>query len=181
MTPHVSVIIPTHDRREMLRLTLRTVLWQAAIDLEAIVVDDGSTDGTIDAVRAIDDARVRCIRHETPQGVSTARNHGIDVARGSWIAFLDDDDLWAPTKLQAQLEAAAAANATWCYTGAVMINDRQRIVGGTPPALPGAVMAELRSSNLVPGGCSGVVVTSDALASAGRFDPRLVNLADWDL
>lgn len=181
MTPQVTVIIPTHDRRDLLRLTLRTVLWQTGIDLEAIVVDDGSTDGTSEVVQAIDDARVRCVRQETPQGVSTARNHGMDLARGNWIAFLDDDDLWAPTKLLAQLEAAEASNATWCYTGAVKIDDRQRIVGGTPPPSPGAVMARLRSSNLVPGGCSGVVVTRRALASAGRFDPRLVNLADWDL
>src|SRR5918996_76049 len=115
MTPQASVIIPTHDRRDLLRLTLRTVLWQTGIDLEAIVVDDGSTDGTSDVVQAIGDARLRCVRHETPQGVSTARNHGMDLARGNWIAFLDDDDLWAPTKLRAQLDSATASNATWCY------------------------------------------------------------------
>jgi glycosyltransferase involved in cell wall biosynthesis len=179
--PQISVVIPTHDRRDLLMLTLRTVLWQEGIELEVIVVDDGSHDGTLDAVKAIGDARVRCLRHETPQGVSTARNRGIDDAHGEWIAFLDDDDLWAATKLRTQLEAAARANATWCYAGAVKIDATQRVIGGTPPSPPGVVTARLPSWNLVPGGCSGVVANRDALRSAGTFDPRLVNLADWDL
>ncbi len=179
--PQVSVVIPTHDRRGLLMLTLRTVLWQEDIQLEVIVVDDGSHDGTIDAVKAIGDARVRSLRHETPQGVSTARNRGIDDARGEWIAFVDDDDLWAATKLRTQLETAARANATWCYAGAVKIDATQRVIGGRPPPPPGLVTARLPSWNLVPGGCSGVVANRDALRSAGTFDPRLVNLADWDL
>lgn len=179
--PQVSVVIPTHDRRALLMLTLQTALWQQDVELEVIVVDDGSTDDTSESVAGIGDRRVRSLRHETPQGVSTARNHGIDAARGAWIAFLDDDDLWAPNKLAAQLEAAAASQATWCYTGAVKVDKRQRILGGTPPDPPTTVMARLPSLNLVPGGCSGVIVTREALASAGGFDARLVNLADWDL
>jgi glycosyltransferase involved in cell wall biosynthesis len=179
--PQVSVIVPTHDRRTFLMLTLRTVLWQRGVELEVIVVDDGSADGTRDAVSALDDGRIRSIRHDTPLGVSVARNHGVDVARGAWVAFLDDDDLWAPNKLEAQIQAAAASDATWCYTGAVKIDQRERILGGTPPEPPATVMARLPSLNLVPGGCSGVVANRTALASAGRFDPGLVNLADWDL
>jgi len=179
--PQVSVVIPTHDRREMLMLTLRTVLWQQDVEFEVIVVDDGSTDGTSEALAGLGDRRVRSLRHETPLGVSEARNHGIDVAQGEWIAFLDDDDLWAPNKLKAQLEAAAGTDLTWCYTGAVKIDQRERILGGQPPPPPAAVMARLPSWNLVPGGCSGVIVTRAALASAGGFDAQLVNLADWDL
>jgi glycosyltransferase involved in cell wall biosynthesis len=179
--PQVSVVIPTHDRRDLLMLTLRTVLWQQDIQLEVIVVDDGSRDGSIDAVKAIGDARVRSLRHEIPQGVSTARNRGIDDARGEWIAFLDDDDLWAAAKLRTQLEAAARTNATWCYAGAVKIDATQRVIGGTQPPPPDVVTARLPSWNLVPGGCSGVIANRDALRAAGTFDPRLVNLADWDL
>jgi glycosyltransferase involved in cell wall biosynthesis len=179
--PQISVIVPTHDRRALLMLTLRTVLWQQGVDLEVIVVDDGSVDGTSDAVTALDDGRVRSIRHDTPLGVSVARNHGIDVARGRWVAFLDDDDLWAPNKLEAQIQAAAASRATWCYAGAVKIDGWQRIVGGRPPPTPDIVAARLPRWNLVPGGCSGVIAARTALESAGGFDPRLVNLADWDL
>jgi glycosyltransferase involved in cell wall biosynthesis len=178
--PQVSVVIPTHDRRDMFGMTLRTALWQQDVDLEVIVVDDGSADGTGEFVSRLGDDRIHLLRHDTPQGVSAARNRGIEAAQGDWIAFLDDDDLWAPNKLEAQLGAAERA-ATWSYTGAVKIDDRQRIRGGTPPPPPSLVMSQLPSFNLVPGGCSGVIATREALTEAGRFDPRLVNLADWDL
>lgn len=179
--PQVSVVIPTHNRHGLLTLTLKTVLWQRNVDLEVIVVDDGSTDGTSVSLEGLGDRRVRLVRHETPQGVSTARNHGIDAARGEWIAFLDDDDLWAPNKLALQLQAAIGSNTTWSYAGAVKIDERQRIVGGRPPPSAAVLMARLPSWNLVPGGCSGVIAARVALASAGYFDGRLVNLADWDL
>ena len=140
-------------------LTLRTVLWQRDVELEVIVVDDGSVDGTSDAISALDDGHIRSIRHDTPLGVSIARNHGVDVARGQWVAFLDDDDLWAPNKLEAQIEAAAASDATWCYAGAVKIDRVNRSSAGRPPTA-GTVMARLPRLNLVPGGCSGVIANA---------------------
>jgi glycosyltransferase involved in cell wall biosynthesis len=178
--PQVSVVIPTHDRSAMLRLTLGSALWQREVELEVIVVDDGSTDDTAPAVARLADRRVRLVRHETPEGVSAARNRGIDEARGDWVAFLDDDDLWAPHKLASQLQAAGSAK-TWVYAGAVKIDERQRIIGGQPPPAPEMLMRRLPTWNLVPGGCSGVIARREALAATGGFDNRLVNLADWDL
>jgi glycosyltransferase involved in cell wall biosynthesis len=179
--PEVSVVIPTHNRGALLALTLRTVLWQEDVSLEVVVVDDGSVAGTVQTVPGIDDPRVRLVRSESAQGVSSARNRGIAEARGDWIAFLDDDDLWAPGKLAAQLHAAAEFQNTWAYAGAVLIDGENSIIGGRPPPSPRDLMVRLPRSNHVPGGCSGVIVTRDALASAGGFDRRLVNLADWDL
>jgi glycosyltransferase involved in cell wall biosynthesis len=121
------------------------------------------------------------IRNESAQGVSSARNRGIDESRGDWIAFLDDDDLWAPRKLAAQLRAAAASHDTWAYAGVIKIDGRNRMIGGRPPPPPREVAEALPRRNSVPGGCSGVIVTREALASAGGFDPGLVNLADWDM
>jgi glycosyltransferase involved in cell wall biosynthesis len=181
MAPEVSVIVPTHERRGLLALTLRTVLWQQEVDLELIVVDDGSTDGTAEAVAGLGDRRIRVVRHDTPLGVSTARNDGIDVARGRWVAFLDDDDLWAPNKLAAQLAGVARSGAIWSYTGDVKIDDQDRIIGGRPPPSPSEVMATLPSWNLVPGGCSSVMADRSTVVSIGGFDRQLVNLADWDL
>jgi glycosyltransferase involved in cell wall biosynthesis len=179
--PHVSVVIPTHNRNRMLAMTLRSVLWQRDTDLEVIVVDDGSTEDTAGTVRSLDDPRIRVLRHDAPRGVSTARNRGIDEARGAWIAFLDDDDLWAPDKLALQQGAAAEVRATWVYAGAVKIDARERITGGRFPPLPSEVMNGLPRRSLIPGGCSGVIVAREALSQTGGFDQRLVNLADWDL
>jgi glycosyltransferase involved in cell wall biosynthesis len=179
--PQVSVVIPTHDRSTLLALTLRSVLWQEDVSLEAIVVDDGSIAGTVREVPGLEDPRVRLIRNESAQGVSSARNRGIDESRGDWIAFLDDDDLWAPRKLAAQLRAAAASHDTWAYAGVIKIDGRNRMIGGRPPPSPREVIEALPRRNSVPGGCSGVIVTREALASAGGFDPGLVNLADWDM
>jgi glycosyltransferase involved in cell wall biosynthesis len=165
----------------MLAMTLRTGLWQRDVELEIVVVDDGSTDDTSAYVRSLDDPRIRVVRHEASRGVSTARNRGIDEARGEWIAFLDDDDLWAPDKLALQLLAADEDPATWVYAGAVKVDAMQRITGGTFPPLPSDVMDGLPRRSLIPGGCSGVMATREALLRTGGFDPRLVNLADWDL
>jgi glycosyltransferase involved in cell wall biosynthesis len=177
----VSVVIPTHDRSQLLTRTLRSALWQRGIDVEIIVVDDGSTDDTAAAVRSVGDPRVRLLRHDPAQGVSTARNRGIEEARGGWIAFLDDDDLWAPSKLARQLQAARDARSTWVYAGAVKIDQAGRITGGAPPPVPREVMARLPGWSVIPGGCSGVLVERATLDHAGVFDTGLVNLADWDL
>jgi glycosyltransferase involved in cell wall biosynthesis len=178
----VSVVVPTHDRRRLLLQTLRSILRQRGVDFEVIVVDDGSTDGTAEMVARLRDARVRVVRHDTPRGVAVARNRGIAEAAGAWLAFCDDDDLWAPDKLARQLQAAHQTGRSWVYTGEVRIDLRQRIVGGThPPPPPERVAARLPHWNLVPGGCSGVIASTAALATAGRFDARLRNLADWDL
>ena len=144
------------------------------------MVDDGSDDGTCEAVEALGDDRIRVIRHDQPGGVSRARNDGIDSARGRWVAFCDDDDLWAPDKLARQI-AAASSHRQWVYCGAVKIDETNRIVGGTPPPNPEVLARRMPSWSLMPGGCSGVVATRAVLSQTGGFDPDLVNFADWDL
>jgi len=104
----ITVIVPTHNRPHLLEITLRSIVAQRGVDLAVTVVDDGSKDPQ--TVRAVIDAlpnsRVRLVRHETPRGVSAARNTGIANSSSEWIGFCDDDDVWAPEKLRAQLAAA---------------------------------------------------------------------------
>ena len=100
MTPAVSVIIPTHNRRAMLREALASVIAQRGASFEVIVVDDGSTDGTWDDLSAGAE-NIRTVR-TARRGPAAARNHGIALARGDLIAFLDSDDLWMPEKLARQ-------------------------------------------------------------------------------
>ena len=88
-TPRVTVVIPTHNRRDLLTATLRGIFVQTIRDIEVIVVDDGSTDGTEAMLSEIEDDRVRLIRHSAPRGVASARNAGIAQASSDWIAFTD--------------------------------------------------------------------------------------------
>ena len=133
MAPTVSVVIPTHNRRELLLRTIHSVLAQEALDFEVVVVDDGSTDGTAEAIRVLNDPRVRVLRNERPVGVAAARNMGAEAATGSWIALLDDDDLWSPEKLRQQLAAAEETGRSWVYAGSVEIDERGVLLGGEPP------------------------------------------------
>src|SRR5262245_25673454 len=116
----VSVIVPTRNRRELLPTTLRSALGQRGVDLELLIVDDASDDDTAAAAQALGDGRIRVIRLDKPSGVSAARNRGAAAAQGEWLAFLDDDDLWAPDKLARQLDAARESGRDWGYTGGVV-------------------------------------------------------------
>ena len=176
----VSVVIPTHNRARLLPLTLFSVLRQQAVDLEVLVVDDGSTEDLRGVVGELNDPRVRLLRHESPQGVSVARNRGVAEAGGRWVAFVDDDDLWAANKLVMQVRAAEQAGRGWAYAGSVNVSEDLRLLGGAPPADPDAVVEALPRTNLVPGGCSSVIVRRDLLPLA-PFNPSLGTCADWDL
>ncbi len=103
MKPTVSVVIPTFNRSNFVSNAIDSVLKQTYKDYEIIVVDDGSTDDTAEKLSAY----VNQIRYvyQKNQGVSAARNKGIELARGEWIALLDSDDLWLPIKLECQLRA----------------------------------------------------------------------------
>jgi glycosyltransferase involved in cell wall biosynthesis len=175
------VVIPTHDRKDLLLRTLHSVLAQQGVELEVLVVDDGSTDGTERLIRSLGDERVGVIRHEAPRGVARARNAGVEVARGSWIALLDDDDLWAPDKLARQLIVARQAGSAWVYGGAVEIDDAGRLLGGERPPQPERLVRQLSRRNLMPAGSSNVIVKTDTFHSTGGFDEQLRHLADWDL
>jgi glycosyltransferase involved in cell wall biosynthesis len=177
----VSVVIPTHNRSAWLRLTLRSALRQQDVDVEVIVVDDGSTDDTADSVLAIGDPNVRLIRNEAPEGVSSARNRGAAAAGGEWIGFVDDDDVWAPDKLARQLEAAGATGRDWVYTGCVNVDESLRIVGGRPPVPPERVVKLITHFNVIPGGGSNVILRREEFERAGPFDVRLKNTEDWEM
>jgi glycosyltransferase involved in cell wall biosynthesis len=178
--PQVSVIVPTLGR-PLLALALRSALNQRGVDLEVLVVDDGSGGRPRPILERIGDPRVRMLGHDRRRGIGAARNTGVAEAGGAWVAFLDDDDLWAPEKLAHQLDRAQAEGRDWVYTGAVGVDDRHRVLHVERPILPEEVVRQLPRRNVVPAGASNVTVRAAALAAAGPFDTRLHGTEDWDL
>lgn len=178
----VSVVVPTYERVASVRASLDSVLRQTMPDLEVIVVDDASTDGTADLVRAIPDERVRLIVHETNRGGNAARQTGIDAARGRWVAFLDSDDIWLETKLARQLERLESAGPDYgfCYTWyAVQLEDGTLL----PPrgtSVEGFARPEFLVGNVV-GTFSTMCVAREVLDRIGGLDQGLPSCQDWDL
>jgi glycosyltransferase involved in cell wall biosynthesis len=117
--PKVSVVIPTYNRAHLLPLAIGSVQSQTLGDTEIIVVDDGSTDDTEAIVTSTPDRRIRYVRSSTNQGSGAARNRGVEVAQGEYIAFLDSDDEWLPAKLEKQIRLMESVDRSVgiCRTG----------------------------------------------------------------
>jgi glycosyltransferase involved in cell wall biosynthesis len=182
--PTVSVVIPTRNRAELLTThALPSALAQRDVDVEVVVVDDGSDDDGRRALDSLTDPRVRVVHHPMREGQSRARNSGIEAARGEWIAFLDDDDLWAPDKLREQLDAAAAAGAEFAYTGVVMVDEAQggEVITVLPPTPPEGLLERLLVTNAIHAGASSVLARASVVREVGGFDANLVQFTDWDL
>lgn len=178
--PEVTIIIPTRDRWSKLSSCgLRSALCQIDVDLEVVVVDDGSSDETTQRLHDLGHAHVRVVRHDEPRGVAAARNAGIAVARGGWIAFLDDDDLWSPLKLRNQLDRAAATNTQLIYTGVIEIDENGNPLQTIVPET--TTLEALLEWNTIPAGSSNVIARSEQLRAVAGFDERLKYVADWDL
>lgn len=129
----VSVIIPTYNRSALLREAVESVLAQTFSDWEIIIVDDGSTDNTIELINSFRNPRVHIFTVPHRGNIATLRNIGVQKSSGDWISFLDSDDLWVPEKLEIQLAALKKNTKQWCY-GAFELMDEK---GATIPSKHG--------------------------------------------
>lgn len=179
----VSVIIPTRNRVGLLPRTLKSALGQHGVDVEVVVVNDGSTDATADFLGDMEEPRLRVVHHPVSRGVAEARNAGIEAADSPWVAFLDDDDLWAPNKLARQLAAASEAEASFVYSSAAILDESLRVTRIDRAPSPQHVASLLLAFDAVPGGGSGVMAATEVVREIGGFDPQLAaaGLEDWDL
>jgi len=172
----VSVVVPVYNAARTLDEALRSVRAQTWSALDIIVVDDGSTDDSaaIASLHADADRRVRILSQRN-RGVAAARNSGIAAAAGEFVAMLDADDLWHPSKIQRQMEVMAEGgdDVGLSYTGYAVLDEFGRIQG--PPVLGaphGMVLKELCRENFIGNGSS-VLFRKAALVSAGGYDPGL--------
>jgi len=177
----VSVIIPAYNAERWLAAAVRSVLEQSR-DLEIIVVNDGSTDGTLGIARSIGDPRI-VIVDKANGGVSSARNAGIEMAKGAYIAFLDADDAMAPGNLAIKLGTLERSGVDWVFADLQPCDPELRPTG---PVMKGTDDDVLRtilsgSGTAVPAPCSNFLARRKCFDGGLRFDERLSNAADQDI
>ena len=176
---NVSVIIPTYNRKNLLKRALRSVSSQTFVPQEIIVVDDGSSDGTKDWVLE----RFPNVRYiyQDNFGVSSARNTGIKEAKGSWIAFLDSDDEWVPNKLEQQKRVINSSQEAWlCHTNEIWIRNGVRVNQMKKHQKYGGDVFEkcLDICRISP---SSVLIKKEVFEMVGLFDESLKVCEDYDL
>ena len=175
----ISVIIPTYNRAHTLPRALESVLKQNYPIHEIIVVDDGSNDNTAEIIQA-HFPTVRSIRQEN-RGVSVARNKGIQTATGEWIALLDSDDCWSPSKLFSQVEALnAQALAVICHTNEIWIqNGKRRNPMKKHEKKGGQLFYHCLPLCII--SPSSVLIKKEVFEEIGYFDETLPACEDYDL
>jgi len=180
-TPQVSVVIPTRDRWDvLLRRALRAALSQRRVPVEVIVVDDCSNQPPPAAPR-LSDPRVTVIKQNAHRGVAAARNLGIDAARTGWVAFLDDDDVWAPSKLNTIIESIMRSGAEFGYSSALAVDDDLLPLWEIDAPPTDQLLDWLLRCNVMPAGASNVVAKRSILERCGGFDEDFSVVADWDM
>jgi glycosyltransferase involved in cell wall biosynthesis len=174
--------MPVYNRAHLLGRAIRSVLAQTFVDLELLVVDDGSSDGTADVVGSFGDPRLRLVRLPRRGGVGRARNVGIGQARGDLVAFLDSDDEWLPSKLEQQIARLRqhSAGHTFVSCQFVRYNDLTRRVTAPVSAFPRGDFFDqiVRGRAPIP---SCVVVPRSALEEVGGLDEGLPSFNDHEL
>jgi glycosyltransferase involved in cell wall biosynthesis len=180
--PLVSVVIPVYNRAHLLGRAIRSVLAQTFVDLELLVVDDGSSDGIADVVGSFGDPRLRLVRLPRRGGVARARNVGMGQARGDLGAFLDSDDEWLPSKLEQQIARLRqhSAGHTVVSCQFVRYNDLTRRLTAPVSAFSRGDSFDqiVRGRAPIP---SCLVVPRAALEAVGGLDEGLPTFADYEL
>jgi glycosyltransferase involved in cell wall biosynthesis len=180
--PEVSVIIPTHNYGHFIKGAIKSVLSQSFSDLELIVVDDGSTDGTKNFISAFKDSRILYINQKN-RGLASARNNGIKIASGEYVGFLDADDLWMPEKLELQLSIfKKKENVGLVYTGYEVVDDSGTYIAKRKAhKIEGDLISQLILGNIVSGSATTSLIRGKCFKTVGLFDETLRSCEDWDM
>jgi glycosyltransferase involved in cell wall biosynthesis len=179
--PLVSVVIPAYNRARLVGRAVASVIGQAYQNFEIIVVDDASTDDLAAALSAFADSRLRCIVHPDNRGAAAARNTGVAAAHGTFIAFLDSDDVWLPEKLGHQVavmrdEPPAVAGHVCAYECVKTGYAVRRIVPDWTPET--FARQQLFGCTCGPG--TTLLCRREVFTDIGPFDEKLRRLEDWD-
>jgi glycosyltransferase involved in cell wall biosynthesis len=180
--PLITVIIPSYNYERYISQCVESVLNQDYPNIEIIVVDDGSTDGSVTLLEAMN-AEIKIVQ-QSNHGVSSARNHGLLLARGEFVALLDADDYWAPEKLSKQIDLLLMRNVDLVYSGVNLFSSSSSMITGElHPEFRGSCSALFRrypSRAVIVLGTSNALFRKSVVTQSGLFDPNLSISADWD-
>lgn len=179
--PVISVVIPVFNGEKTIKETIESILNQTFKDFELIVINDGSTDKTLDIVSNIQDSRIEVYSYPNA-GLSASRNRGISVANGEYISFIDADDLWTPDKLEAQFQALQEyPQAVLAYSWTDYVDEFGQFVRrASHIAISGNVYPRLLLTNFLDNG-SNPLIRKQAFTEVGNFDESLFSAEDWDM
>jgi glycosyltransferase involved in cell wall biosynthesis len=180
-SPLISVVLPVYNGAATIVATVESVLRQEFGNFELLVINDGSTDNTLDILAQIDDSRVSIHSFEN-RGLAATRNRGINLAAGKYVAFIDADDLWTPDKLRKQFQALVSSpGAGMAYSLTDCIDEHDNYLGpGSHIVHFGQVYKELLVRNFVESG-SNPLIPRNIFDEVGTFDESLAAAEDWDV
>ena len=172
----ISVVIPLYNKKEQVAQAIASVMAQTLLPMEIVVVNDGSTDGSELVVEALTNPLIRLI-HQENGGVSAARNKGIEMAQGDWIAFLDADDQWKPTFLETMQQLAKTYPQCKVLASSYELQDyrgirKPAILHKIPFVVEHGILSnyfEVASCSHPPIHSSGIMVQIQAIKSIGGF------------
>ncbi|MCC7251276.1 glycosyltransferase family A protein [Hyphomicrobium sp.] len=177
-----AVVIPAFNRAATIGEAIESVLRQTVAAKEIIVVDDASTDDTVQRVRAIGSPLVKVLVNARNLGATASRNRGAKAVTAEWIAFLDSDDYWHPDKLAAEhaLIAAGGDGVTAVASNHVLVIDDKICASPTRKERIADVAGGLMTENFL-GTCSCMTVKREPFVAIGGFNEQLKSCQDWDL
>lgn len=174
----ISVVIPCYNRRDRIPASVESVLGQSYGNLELLVVDDGSTDGTAELFENYPDRRLRFLRYEENRGACHARNYGAERATGEYLAFQDSDDVWHRDKLEKQLCHLRRTGADLSFCGMNRVSGNgSRFYYPVHPFHPERGLEEMLAENRA--GTQTMLMRREVWAAL-RFDESFRRYQDWD-
>ncbi|MCI9422793.1 glycosyltransferase family 2 protein [Sporofaciens musculi] len=174
----ISVVIPTYNRKEKLPKCIESVLSQSYKNIEVLVVDDASTDGTEELFREFGDSRLHYLRYETNRGACYARNYGAKRAKGELLAYQDSDDVWHTDKLKKQYEFLCISGADMCFCGMNRMSEGgSRFYYPVHPFHPENALEEFLAENRA---STQTMLMYKKVWEQLQFDENIRRYQDWD-
>lgn len=176
----ISVVIPTYNRKKYIERAIDSVISQSYKPFEIIVIDDGSTDGTYELIKQSYSSSLISLKKQKNKGVSAARNKGVKLANGDWIAFLDSDDEWFENKLELQVREIKKSKTFICHTNEIWIRNGIRVNQMKKHQKYGGYIFDkcLDFCRMSP---SSIMIHRQVFEDIGNFDEDLLVCEDYDL